>query len=633
MTSEFFVTRNQADSLAAAGAPSYTGVQYNTSAQALPITLHWGTRRLATQFIWKADFIAAEFFAGQSHAPFNPAPPGYGAEGGFQGALGGGSSLLGSNDPSSSAQLWFWPTIVALCEGPVVTPYIRLWNGGGSASVFWADITDVPLPGNPPGQNNQGQTVSPFYDISMNGTSTQTAWAWLVADPLGLYPGQALPYRFTALLASPTMIWGNDNKPPEQTFEVVRNVDASYSLGDSYGFGGVDISPAYFIPDLLTNGQYGMGLLSTDIDSTSLANARNYWGAQGLFFSPLLTSQGAGTDFIDTTAQFSHSWIFWSGTAVMCVPLGDEALSANGYTFTPDTSAAYDLSNNDFIGPLQVDRADPIDCSNRLRLEIADRANGIDYATNPIEWKDTTLINLYGLRDASDIDATGFICDSAVGAIVVELIGKRMAYIRNTYTFTLSYRFVRILPGCILTLNDPNLGIVAVPVRVRSVEEDDKFNLKVVAEEYPGIGISRPSIIQAWGASSGFSTGGGGTPVSGGTGVPVSTTGGGLTLTSGTPSIVILFVAGDVITLPAALVPGIVITFKHDTQRVIPLVPLEGSTPGPAKIQRPGGATFTIEDPQDGSLAAASFVTLRESGGTYPFVFDGGTPGVFRSLA
>lgn len=623
MTSEFFVTRNQADSLAAAGAPAFTGIQYGTASQALPITLHWGTRRLAPQFIWKADFVDPGFLA--PSGPFNPSPPGYGAVGGFLGQLGSGTGSIGSTDPSSTAAQWFWPVIMALCEGPAVQPYNRLWNGGGTTAIPWADITG-PIP------TGGGIPLSPFYDTTLNGTSTQTAWAWLAANPLGLYTGQALAYRFTALLVTPTMVWGNGNTPPSQQFEVIRNVDPSYSQGDGYGI-GVDISPAYYIPDWLTSVQYGMGMASGDIDSTSLANARQYWGAQGLFFSPLLTSQIAGTQFVDDTAQFSNAWIFWSGTAFYFVPLGDEALSAGGYSFTPDMTAAYNLSNNDFIGPLQVDRADPIDCSNRLRIEIADRASGIDYATNPIEWKDTTLINQFGLRDASDIDATGHICDSAVGAIVVELMGKRMAYLRNTYTFTLSYRFVLILPGCLLTISDPNLGISSAAVRVKSVEEDDKFNLKFVAEEYPGtLGISRPAAVPAWSATAGFGTGGGGTPVSGGTGVPVSTTGGGLTLTSGTPSVVILFVAGDIITLPAALVPGIVITFKHDTQRVIPLVPLEGSTPGPATIQRPSGATYTIEDPQDGSLAAASFVTLRESGGTYPFVFDGGTPGIFRSL-
>jgi len=549
---------------------------------------------------------------------------------------GGFSGFIGSLDPSSTATQWFWPTILALCEGPVVTPYLRLWNGAGAASTAWADITDVPLPGNPPGQNNQGIPSCPFYDVTLNGTGTQTAWAWLAANPGGLYTGQNLAYRFTALLASPTMVFGNGNTPPQQTFEVLKNVDPSYSQPDSYGI-GIDISPAYFIPDWLTNVIYGMGMSSGDIDATSLATCRQYWGAQGLFFSPLLTAQVAGTAFVDNTSQFSNAWIFWDGTVFRFVPLGDEALSAGGYTYTPDKTPAYSLDNDNFIGPLQVDRADPIDCDNRLRLEIADRGSGIDYATNPIEWKESTLINLYGLRDASDIDATGFICDSFVGAIVADLLGKRMAYLRNTYTFTIPYTFVRVLPGTILSLSEPNLGISGVLVRVKSVEEDDKFNLKIVAEEFPGtLGIARPFAVPAWGATSGGSAGTGGTSVSGGTGLPISTAGGGVTLTSGTPSIVVLFVAGDVITLPATLVPGIVITFKHDTQRVIPLVPLEGAAGpgvGPAKIQRPGGATYTIEDPQDGSLAAASFVTLRESGGTYPFVFDGGTPGVFRSLA
>jgi hypothetical protein len=183
------------------------------------------------------------------------------------------------------------------------------------------------------------------------------------------------------------------------------------------------------------------------------------------------------------------------------VPLADAAITGNGVTFTPQNDVAYALTLNDFIadtgedsGPVKVTRKDPADCYNRTVLNITDRTVG--YISNPIEWKDQTLADLFGLRDNQNVQADE-ICDPGVGRIVAQLIGKRAAYIRNTYAFKTSYRYILCLPGTVLTLTEPNIGLSAVRVRVTKVSEDDRGQLSFECEEFPGAAATYVAPITA----------------------------------------------------------------------------------------------------------------------------------------
>jgi hypothetical protein len=609
MFSEFYEDPNI---LASRGVPDFTGVQFHTSAQSLPIPIMWGTRRLSPQIIWQSTVVSHPKGSGNT-AVLSTSTTGFGVPPAFQtfATFYGVVTIPGFSAAVTDAE-WFSPTILALCEGPITlgaSPNFlgRVWRGGGQPAVAYSaainlDFTDG----------------TQFYVDIFTGTSTQTAWNYItysntvtIANPVALFPNQDLAYRFTAYLASWLLKCGQNNVIPQWSFEVTRNIDSFFGAPDSYLL-GIDVSPAFFIPDLLFSLQYGMGLVGGDVDSVSLTTSpqsyTNYCFALGLYFSPLLTSQTSGVDLIDRWALLSNTYIFWSGTAIMFAPLGDETITGNGLTFTPDPTPAYNLGLGDFKAPgLVVNRADPIDCFNRVRLEFCDRAS--DYAKNPIEWKDTTLINQFGLRDASNIDGQD-ICDVAVAAKVVELVGKRMAYMRNTYSFTVSYRFIRVLPGTILTLTDPNLGLDHVPVRVRTIEEDEKGELAILAEEYPGtLGMSRPQPAQVWSQTSsaggsGTSTGGTSTPF----GNPTPTSGGVLVLT---PTMtLVLFVAGDVLTLPNPMNVGTPYVFMHD-QRRSPQPTHPSTTDNPVTFQIPVGATYNIEDPTDGTIAPTSPVKFR----------------------
>lgn len=439
----FFGPKNNA----AYAVPVYSGIQISTSQFDLPIAVFWGRRRLPTNCIAYVNFTAKP--AGQKKI----------GSGGKKGA--------GQNTYSASVAL-------GLCEGPIDDVKRVFVNGSTTTTETLAALV--------------GSGGALF-----NGTSAQTPWSyWTSAG----FPAYALAYRNIAYLGIPNMALGYTPNVPDNQPECDRANGFAYvhttngwidPVSHVQDADAIDCLPSDILNDLLTNTRYGFGFTGADF-TANLAQYASYCRAQGIFFSPLLSSQEKCTSIIDRWAQLSNTWIFWNGTQVDFCPLGDQPLTANGVTYTPTTAvqAALSLAGNDFLGdpPLTVTRKDPADCYNRTRLDITDRTLG--YISNPFEYKDQTLVDQYGLRDNSSVQGTD-ICDPPVGQIVVQLIGKRAAYIRNTYKWKSSWRRIGLLPGDIVTLTEPNIGLNGVGVRITSVTEAEDYSLEFTAEEYPGI--------------------------------------------------------------------------------------------------------------------------------------------------
>lgn len=409
----------------------YTGIQVQTSALDMPIPYGYGQNRISFNLIWYNNF--------QKHD-----------EGGLFGKGGG----KGDNYTYSAA------VILALGEG-IIDEIV---------TVYYNQNTTTTL-------SNMGYSFA-------SGTATQTPWGYVVAN----YPSQALSYANTSYIYNDNANLGSAASLPSIAMEAKMKL--SYTAGD----GSPDADPSQFIPDFLTYPRYGMGLTMSNIDSTSLAYYKTYVQAQGIFMSPFLYNAEKATTILDRWAQLTNSWIFWSGNAIKFVPLGDAAITANGYTYTPTTAIQYSIGPEVFVGkeiPIKVNRIDPADAFNRTRVTISDRAQ--QYNSNPIFYLAANLITQYGLRDSNDIDAKE-ICQASIGLICATLIGQRAAYLRNTYEFTLPYRFLRLEPGDLVTITHPFIqAITNLPVRIRTIEENDKGELSVLAEEWPGtLGIYYP---------------------------------------------------------------------------------------------------------------------------------------------
>ncbi|MEA1651845.1 phage tail protein [Nitrospirillum sp. BR 11164] len=410
--------------------PSYTGLQVQTSAAGLPIPLLWGTQRVAPNLIWYDDFTSKAVASDTG------------------GGKGGGAQ--------STTQVYSCAVAMGLCEGEIA----------GIGRV-WADKTDTSL--------------AKLNLTLFTGTADQAPFASLYTQ----HTDQALGYPYTAYVASPSYDLGSSASLPNHNFEVQS--DAVSRTGPS----AFDANPADILVDFLTNERYGVGLPADRIGD--LGAWRSYCAAAGLLMSPLLAQQEAASDIVNRWAQLTNTLIYWSGDQVRALPLGDQPLTGNGVTFTPDLTPVYDLTDDDFIAgagddPVTLSRSDPADAINTAKVEYKDRDNS--YQTATAEVRDLAAIDAYGLRTGDPVQAHE-ICSAATASAIATLILQRQLYVRNTYQFKLAWTFALLEPGDIVTLTDAALGLAKFPVRITQIDEDEDGLLTFTAEELPaGIGTA-----------------------------------------------------------------------------------------------------------------------------------------------
>lgn len=425
--------------------PQYTGIQLQTSSSTQAITLLWGMNRVAPNIFWYNDFksVKEETKAGK----------------GFGGNV---------TSYTYSASI-----MLGLCQGPIT----------GVNRVF----------------RNQDKTTD-YTSLGFSlflGNPGQAAWGYLTSS----HPDQALSYSNVAYVAAANYNLGSSATTPQHSFEVkgFRYNTAINGEGDA--------DPALIIQDLLTDPTFGAGFSSGSLDldqllssstatTTGDATYQTYCRALGLGFSPALSSQESAGTILDRWAQLSDTAVVWTGYSLKMIPYGTEPISANGYNYVPNVTAAYNLTDNDYIvargeAPLKITRSDPSDANNSIKLNVRNRNN--EYNDAPVEWKDQGLIDLYQLRQGSNIDAPE-VCSLDMGSLIISLIGQRLAYGRNSYELTLPINFCRLEPMDILLLDDPTLGPVAV--WADELEEQDDFTWKITAKEIPP-GIAKAAQAQA----------------------------------------------------------------------------------------------------------------------------------------
>ena len=418
--------------------PDYTGLQLQTSVNALPVPIVWGITKIAANVIWYNNFQSVPVSTKSS-------------------GKGGGSTVTSYNYSAS--------LIMALCEGPIAG-ILQIWKG--------QSIYTLP---------SLGLTL-------FTGSSPQSPWGYVSAS----YPSQALGYNGTAYVCAANYALGSSADISNHNFEVGGVLQRS-------GINGVDADPAQVISDFLTNPQYGVGFSGASINAATLfgasgdASLQTYCRAMGLCFSPALTSQEQASSILQRWLQIVNCAGVWSGGQLKFIPFGDTPVVGNGYTFTPNVTPVYDLADVDFleagkdVDPVLVSRLDPFSLPTIQRIEICDRSN--QYAATPIEARDQSQIELYGPRVGTTVTAHE-ICDpDVVGPIVAQTILQRALYVRAHFAFKLSFEYCLLEPMDIVTLTDANLGLSKFPVRIVSIEEDQQGALSVSAEEFTaGLGVA-----------------------------------------------------------------------------------------------------------------------------------------------
>jgi hypothetical protein len=422
---------------------SLGGLRVQNSGYGVSIPILYGTNRLSPNLFEYTDFVATPHTSSQS-----------------TGGKGGGITTSNTTYTYSAA------VCMGLCEGPV-TAFRQVWLG--------KDIYAAPA--------NRNLTT-------FSGARPQTAWPWITT----YHPGRALGYYGLAYVACANYDLGTSGSLGNHSFEVT----GSGTLQNGFDVNAIDV-----ISDLLSNVYYGAGFPSTSIGT--LTQARNYCQANGIFISPVIAEQKPVQEWLTQIARLANAALVWSEGVMKVIPYGDQAVTGNGATYTPNTTPIYDLSDDDFIAngsdPVMVTRKKQADAYNNVQIEYLNRSN--QYSIEPSEANDLANVEAYGLRPMSAVKMHE-ICLPAVAKQVAQTFLQRALYIRNSYSFTLAWKYCLLEPMDIVTLTDAGLGMNKTPVRITSIEENYDGLLTTEAEEMP-YGVATPALY-AQPAASGYQT-------------------------------------------------------------------------------------------------------------------------------
>lgn len=414
-------------------APAYTGLQLQTSSGIVCIPLCWGQARGAPNLIWYGDFSSKA-----------------------QNSGGKGGGGVTSYDYHASL-------LEALCQGPIHS-IGNCWINSGS---------EVPL----------SQT---HFSLIAHGNTPQHPWSYLTAN----HPDQALSYNGVALVGTINYDLGSSPYTPTTAFEV-------YGLRWNTGPGSTgDADVALIIQDFLSNHDWSVGipagllgnLISTGSNDGSF---QNYCQAMGFGLSPYIQNQEGALGILKRWTDFTNTAVFWSGYSLKFVPYGDSVVTGYGYTFTPDLTPAYTITDQDLIlqddgDPVVLSRKDPADCYNLVKLTINNRASF--YNSTPVVQDSLALIQEFGER-ADDVSSASEVCVLTMAATMAQLRLSRVAYIRNTFSLQLPSRFALLEPMDILEIPEPMLGTFLL--RITSIEEQDEGSFKIEGEQL-NVGLSSP---------------------------------------------------------------------------------------------------------------------------------------------
>ncbi len=454
--------------------PSYTGLQLQTATNVLPIPVLWGMNKLAVNIIYYANFRA--------NPVYSPTPV-TGKGGVLSGTKGGQGYTWSVSGWTYSADL-----MMALCEGPIIG-INQVYQGQSIYGTPYATSGGTVTGG--------GSGLSALGLTLFAGVTPQQPWGYLAASN----PSASLSYPGLAYVSAANFSLGQSASIGTLNLEV---------KGAFFGTGanGLDADPAQVVADFLLNEQYGVGFPGANIDATTLfgsgndASMQTYCRAMGLCFSPSINQVETASSVFTRWLQLLNTAAVWSGDRLRFVSYGDEAVTSNGATYTPNVTPAFALDDDDLLltpglDPIKVTRVDPFSLPNLQRVEALNRTGvtsgqGLpEYQATPIEARDQAMIEQFGLRVGSTITAHE-ICDLNVASIVAQTILQRGLYVRTQFKFDLSWEFCLLDPMDVVTLSDSNLGLSGAPVRIVEIEEDDQGKLSVLAEELV-IGVSTPA--------------------------------------------------------------------------------------------------------------------------------------------
>ena len=516
------------------GASALSGMAFQSSAYGNPVPILYGTNRL------NANLIDYDWFQ---------AIPQTTKIGGFLG-MGGGRVTTG--------YAYYAATLLGLCEGPVAS-VARVWNDQNvttaalaapngltlltgsrpqSAWSWWSTnipakalpysgtailaANSLPLPGGSMGNwafeitgllATEADTTSKI--LIGTGTGSLTTFALLDCNGVAVTSMAAYPawvaYVNTTQTAATLALVGGVYKITFAT--APANGALIYWVGNSIIVN--DAKPYAVITDYLTNADYGAGVPSGNIADLTQGGAAGaystYCQAMGFKIAPILKDAKSAAehlrDILDATNSEAIRTPNSSGTMqIQVIPYGDVAITANSTTFTPVLTIQAALTDDDFLGvidvsgaptgtdPIQISRVSPGDTFNTVPVSFNDRMAG--YNTSTLSIPEPTDAAINGTRKTG-AKVLPLIVLRTHAQTISAIMGQAQVFKKNRFKFLAGWRFSRLEPMDYITLQSNIMGLPTTVVRILSVtwpdEGSEDQGLAFEAESSP-IGVGHATV-------------------------------------------------------------------------------------------------------------------------------------------
>ncbi len=369
--------------------------------------------------------------------------------------------------------------------------------------------------------NQVSQFQNEMLDFTLaSGEIGQQPYSFLT----GSFPAAALGYSGAATLLFEPMDLGAEAEVQQNSFEIIT----PDMMGGTYADGRpiLDCNPVHCIVRVLTDAQWGLGVGAQPFPVSVIDNgtggtwgapgtpsvqqigptAWNWFAANNFLISPVIDSQDSAASAISKWLEAGMCAAYVSEGMLKLAPYGDTTTAANGCTWTAPSTYVVALDDTCFVAkegadPVSIKRSAWQDAYNEVQVQWANRNN--QYAKEITAESDQSLIDRFGSR-IEDPQDWGFIHTLPAATFAANLRLKHGTYIRNRYEFSLPFNYSYLEPMDLVTittssvwaqgLNNTNLGVTNLPVRITKIEDDPTTGIKIEAEDYP-FGAGQPTLF------------------------------------------------------------------------------------------------------------------------------------------
>ncbi len=237
------------------------------------------------------------------------------------------------------------------------------------------------------------------------------------------------------------------------------------------------------------------------LDPVTMQQTRDQCRAFGLIGSMVMDSQKKASDWLapypEDPATEGALGLFaamnaapvWSGDKLKVIPWSEVSEVGNGAIYIAPTASGpiFDLdASRDMIGdstspPITITRKARVDAQNILQIQHPSR--DADYNDVVTSQPEIATISLFGWRKANPVTMP-CVHDAAVARMILGILSRRRNFLTRMFHFKLKAEWGLLEAMDLVTINDDELGISGLPVRLTSITEDENYDLECEAEDF-----------------------------------------------------------------------------------------------------------------------------------------------------